>query len=454
MYKYAAIGLSAITLLLAGCSDSDDDNETTTEAMSNIQAVHASSDAPRADIWVNDSLALSNVDYGIGSGYLMLPSGQNSLQVDVQLGGGDSLTVVPKTVLDLSADTKYTVMVVGEADASSQYPVEPLIVTRDKQSSADASSLDVQIVHASAGVPEVDVYVTSPNDDLMSASPLATLSYKASTGVVNIPNGDYRVRLTISGTKDVAFDSGTITLAAMQDLTIAAIPNTNSAANSSPVKLLVLDGVESGIINGVGDAAQVRVGHLVSDAPTVDVGVNGNPAIQDLSFKNITPYVDFAADSYDLAVYADDMPMAVVIDAMGTNLAANEDYSIFAIDKLDTIEPLIVVDERRTVATSAVLNVTHAAPTPAASTVDVYLTPTADISMSDPAIENFAYKASLQGIYVPEGTYYVSVALPDTKTVAIGPVEVMLSAGVVYHAVAIDDPDGAGFDLLLTDISE
>lgn len=221
------------SLGLAACgSDSD------TIEFSNVQAVHASADAPLANVWINDKATLTGVDYGVGSGYMMVREGSNAVQVDVQLPGSEVATVVPRTLLDLDSDLKYTVFVVGDADGNPN-PVEPLIVTRHAESMADESSLDVQVVHAASGVPAVDVYVTDPGADLSTVMPLTNLAYKAATDTLNIQAGDYQVRLAVGD--DVVFDSGTLSLAGNANLTIAAI-KTGDSSSSSPVKLLVLDG--------------------------------------------------------------------------------------------------------------------------------------------------------------------------------------------------------------------
>ncbi|MBO0180829.1 DUF4397 domain-containing protein, partial [Vibrio parahaemolyticus] len=84
-----------------------------------------------------------------------------------------------------------------------------------------------------------DLYVTEPGAALASATPITNLAYKASTDVLNIPAGEYQVRLAVGDS--VAFDSGKVSLAANSNLTIAAI-GTGDSNSTSPVKLLVLDG--------------------------------------------------------------------------------------------------------------------------------------------------------------------------------------------------------------------
>ncbi|HHF2872792.1 DUF4397 domain-containing protein [Vibrio diabolicus] len=449
-FSRAALTMVAALGLVACGSDSD------TIEYSNLQAVHASSDAPLANVWINDKSSLTGVDYGMGSGYMKLREGMNSIQVDVQLPGDETATVIPKTELDLDSDLNYNVFVVGDADGSPN-PVEPLVVTRSADSMADANSLDVQVVHAASGVPAVDLYVTEPGADLASATPLMNLAYKASTDVLNIPAGEYQVRLAVGDS--VAFDSGTISLAANSNLTIAAI-GTGDSNSTSPVKLLVLDGSGSSIIEDMGSQAEVRVGHLVDGAPIVDVNVNGAAfgPLADLAFKEIRGYLDLDAGAYDIDVYVDGTTTNPIIDVDGLMVAGGMDYSVYAVGVVSPaidIEPLVVEDMRRAVATSATLNVTHAAANPVAEMVDIYLTTSAGIDGSDPTIANFAYKDSVQGLYVAEGTYYVTVTVAgDPSTVAVDSAPVNVMNGVVYQVVAIDDGNNGGFNLLVDDVTD
>ncbi|EME0892458.1 DUF4397 domain-containing protein [Vibrio parahaemolyticus] len=452
MKGFSRAALTMVAALgLAACG-----SDSYTIEYSNLQAVHASSDAPLANVWINDKSSLTGVDYGMGSGYMKLREGMNSIQVDVQLPGDETATVIPKTELDLDSDLNYNVFVVGDADGSPN-PVEPLIVTRSADSMADANSLDVQVVHAASGVPAVDLYVTEPGADLASATPLINLAYKASTDVLNIPAGEYQVRLAVGDS--VAFDSGTISLAANSNLTIAAI-GTGDSNSTSPVKLLVLDGSGSSIIEDMGSQAEVRVGHLVDGAPIVDVNVNGAAfgPLADLAFKEIRGYLGLDAGAYDFDVYVDGTTINPIIDVDGLMVAGGMDYSVYAVGVVSPaidIEPLVVEDMRRAVATSATLNVTHAAANPVAEMVDVYLTTSVGIEGSDPTITNFAYKESAKGLYVAAGTYYVTVTVAgNPDAVAIDSLPVDLMNGVVYQVVAIDDGNNGGFNLLVDDITD
>jgi hypothetical protein len=443
MFKNKLIPATLMALALVGCNSSD-------SGSSSIQAAHASKDAPLANVWLNGSPQWTNVDFATASGFSTVTSGLNTVRVDVQLPGGETTTVISDTALSLNELSKYTVVVVGEADSTSSNSVEALVLSRPASGNQSSSSLDVQVAHAAAGVPDVDLYVTSPGADLSTSTAQATLSYKNDSGVLNIPGGDYQIRLALAGTQTVAFDSGTVSLANNSELTIAAVPNADSDG-SSPVKLLVMDGSSSSVIYNATESAEIQVGHLVDDAPRVDVSLNGTEAVSDLDFKDVRDYTAVTSGTYDIDVYVDNTPASVVIDVNGQALDKGMDYGIFAVNELASIEGLIIETDRRPVATSAKLNVIHAAPS--ASTVDVYLTETSDITSASPAISGFDFKEDQQGVYVAAGTYFVTVTPTGTKTAAIGPASVTVENDKVYQAIAIDD-GVATFDLIVNDITD
>ncbi|MEZ9501193.1 DUF4397 domain-containing protein [Vibrio sp. 10N.286.51.B11] len=447
--KYSPILAVAISaLFIVGC---DDDDEPTTQ----LQAVHASPDAPLANVLVNSQARWSGVDYAQASGYASVDQGQTTLQVDVQLPGDAVATVISPSQFDLSGELDYTVMVVGDADGSNN-PVEALVVTRPAAGTATSSSLDVQVVHAATGVGDVNLYVTGPSDPL--GAPLGTLGYKDFTDVLNIPEGQYRVRLeTVSGSA-IAFDSGEITLSGGSELTIAAVPRADS--NSvSPVKLMVMDGSGSSLIYDMAETAEVRVGHLVDGAPAVDVFVNSAKfaPLDGLMFKEIRGFLDLAADSYDIDIYETGTTSPSFIDVDGLAVFAGMDYSIYAVGTVSplNLEPLVVPENRRPVATSAVLNITHAAANPIAASVDIYLTENAGISGSTPALSDVKFRDYANGIYVTAGSYFVTITVAgQPSVVAIDSAPATLADGVVYQVVAIDDSMGTGFNLIVSETTD
>ncbi|RXJ74032.1 hypothetical protein CS022_05130 [Veronia nyctiphanis] len=102
-----------------------------------------------------------------------------------------------------------------------------------------------------------------------------------------------------------------------------------------------------------------------------------------------------------------------------------------------------VLEDRRKVATAAKLTVIHASAT--TGKVDVYLTPTDDISSATPALAGVDFKQFATGVEVAEGTYSVTVTPEGNKAVeAIKVSNLQIDKGKLYGIVALDGNGGIG----------
>ncbi len=424
-------------LAVAGCNDSDPAPEPVTPpppVNATIKVVHAVSDAPDVAVNANGSVAVGNLAFGYASGPVSVTPGNFSTSVDAKLPGNTLATVIPQTILSLAQATDYVIFAIGKAADSS---IEPLVINFP-QTAVSSGNVRLRVVHAAASAPTVDVHLTAPTVNLSAGTVAATLEFSAATGEVVVPAGDYRVRITPAGNlTTVVYDSGTVALAAGTDLTIAALDS--KFAGPSPVSLLALvqGGDTSLELLDTGSVSAVRVVHDVSDAPAVDVLVDGAEAINALAFPDFTGYAELAPDTYNVKVAADADNSVVVINA-DLELDAGAYYTVHAVGSLteDSIEPLVVVDNPRRIATAAQIRVIHGSSL--AGPVDVYLTANSDISAATAALSNVAFKADSGYIQVPAGDYFVTVTPTGNKTAAIGPVAVTLDANRIYTAVARD----------------
>ena len=125
----------------------------------------------------------------------------------------------------------------------------------------------------------------------------------------------------------------------------------------------------------------VRVLHASSDAPAVNVRVNGDVVVPGADYKQaavLTPGAGLADIAVDGLLPGGET--ATVISADGVSLRADTNYDVIAVGKVgdETIEPLILTDDgARDDANSARLRVAHLSPeaqTAAGGPVDVYVT--------------------------------------------------------------------------------
>jgi type IV pilus biogenesis protein CpaD/CtpE len=132
--------------------------------------------------------------------------------------------------------------------------------------------------------------------------------------------------------------------------------------------------------------AKLRVIHAAPDAPAVDV-TTGSGELLASGLDYGRGFFDRLAGNFSLKVDAR-LPgnaTSTVIGPATLTLAADTAYTVLAVGRVATIEPLVVSQPATMVPTGQVrLKVVHAAP--AAPAVDVYLTaPAADLATSTAA---------------------------------------------------------------------
>jgi len=442
------IAIAGALLLLAGCGGSSDGpppavNETQT---TNLQALHASPDAPAVNLIVG-AATIPDVDYKSGTGVIELDAGTYTVQVDGIVPGGNA-TVIGPVDLTFAADTLYSIIAIGDVAN-----IQPLVLEQPA-TAVPAGSTRLRVVHAAPLAPQVDVYLTAPGVDLSTVTPVGSFAFGEDLGPVEVPATDYQARVTAAGDATaVVFDSGTITLADGANLLLTAVENT--ATGASPISLVIQDGTGSAELFDSATPADIRFIHASPDAPAVDVVVNDDfaaPLVSDLTFPDFTPYASVPAASYNVKV-TDAATQTVVPIDVDVTLDAATRYTVLAVGELASLEPLIAADDPRRVATEAKVRIIHASP--AAQNVDIYVTaPGTDINTVSPAanLTNVPFKANTGFLSLAAGDYEVTVVPTGTKTPAIGPAAISVAGGGIYTAIARDAAGGgAPLGLILID---
>jgi hypothetical protein len=425
-------------MLLSGCNSDKADSVSPPPAsnlieVSSLKIIHAVSDAPNVNIEGTGGLLVNGLPFAQSTAKYNVPAGPLSVAVDAILPNNAKARVIGPASLNLLSTQTYAVFAVGRAANSS---IEALVVNQPV-AALSTGNARVQIVHAAASAPMVDIHVTAPDATLSSGTVTGTLSFKQFSAALTVPAADYRVRITLPGQPStIVFDSGRITLASGTDLTVAAI--NNRFAGPSPVSLLAVDA--NGNVSDIKDSkstANVRVVHAVSDAPAVDVLLNNVKAIPGLKFPEFTDYAKLTPGAYNVKVAAAADNSVVVINA-DLNLTAGSFYTVLATGSLggNTITPLVLADNPRRVATAAQIRLIHGSTL--AGNVDIYVTANSDISTATPAFSNVPFKAETGYVSLTPGSYVVTVTPTGSKTAAIGPLRLELAGNKIYTAVARD----------------
>lgn len=213
----------------AGTSTIYDDRTT-----AQVRVIHAAADVPNVDVFVNDGKvdSLSNAPFGGVTGYADLPEG--TYTVDARLTADNSVTGISED-LTVMNNNKYTVNAVGTLDAMDMADLEYYVLADNVRAVATESK--VRITHAHPSVGNVDIYVTADGmiDDVDPA--FSDVPYKASTGFVTLAPGEYNVKVTATGTKTVAIDTGMLDLMGGKIYSATAV----NAPMAMPANLILSD---------------------------------------------------------------------------------------------------------------------------------------------------------------------------------------------------------------------
>lgn len=461
--KYALPMVLAGSVMLSGCWLDDDDDPATTS----VRVLHASSDAPAVNVLVNGSVVVPGADYKQAA-VLTPGAGIADIAVDGLLPGGATATVISADGVSLRSDTSYDVIAVGKLAN-----IEPLILT-DTGERDSADSVRLRVAHLSPVAQEavngpVEVYLTAAGDPLPEEASFS-FSFKESVGPIEVPAGDYQIRVAIPGeTPTVVYDSGSVALEAGSDLLVGAVDNTSPQTSddagtmevetNSPISLVAVTGTGAVVeLYDVNQAAGVRVVHNSAGTDPVQVLVNDSVAIPNLAFPDTAPefpvlddYVNVPAETLNLkvALASSGQPVdEAVIDADVVFGQASA-KTVIAVNAGADIEPLVVSDSVRSIATQASLRVIHGAVE--AGTVDVYLIPTAEggagatmlnAEVNAPTLNDFEFKTNTGYLPVAAGEYVVFITDQDgNELLKTG--SVSLSAGGVYTAIARLAPEDA-----------
>jgi hypothetical protein len=213
------VALAALTLFSSGCGD---------DPKAFLRVVHASPDAPNVDVLVDGKTVLTNVAYGTGSNYLKVKAGSRKIEVRAT---GTTADVINVTVT-LDKNNYYTALA-----TNFLANITPLLLT-DDNTAPPSGQVKARLVHAAPSAPNVDIYVVAPGTDINTVSPTVTdLAFGAATSYLTVAAGSYQVLITPTGTKDIAIDTGSLSLASGQIRTGVAL---DAPGGGTPFKALLL----------------------------------------------------------------------------------------------------------------------------------------------------------------------------------------------------------------------
>jgi hypothetical protein len=157
-----------------------------------IRIVHASPDAPNVDIWVNGSVAVSDLAFEEATDYIALAAGDYDIAVTPT--GGTAADAVIEATLTLEGGMDYTVAAVGQVAE-----IAPLVL-EDNNAAPAAGKAHIRVVHASPDAPAVDIAVQG------GPVLIENLAFPTASEYLPVDAATYNLAVRPTGTETSALD--------------------------------------------------------------------------------------------------------------------------------------------------------------------------------------------------------------------------------------------------------
>jgi len=185
--------------------------------------------------------------------------------------------------------------------------------------------------------------------------------------------------------------------------------------------------------------SKVLVTHASPNAPGVDLLVDNVIAGTNLTFPNSTAYLEVNSGTRNIKVNVTGTSTTVI--QADLPLATDKNYSVFAIDSVSSIEPLVLEDNLTSpVSGKAHVRFIHLSPN--APAVDITTT-TGGIVFGD-----YIFREASAFTPLDAGTYNLQVRLQGTSTVVLDLPGIVLTNGKIYTVFAKGFVGGAGAQAL------
>ncbi|MGC9346745.1 MAG: DUF4397 domain-containing protein [Anaerolineae bacterium] len=379
--------------------------------MAQVRVVHAASDAPAVDVRVNGILlpVLSGIAFKDVTDYASVMSGTFTVTV---APAGSPDPVFTKTLTVMSG-IDYTAVAYGTLAEADPFPFDILVAT-DDNSVPPVGKARARFFHLVPGAPDVDIAIQG-GPDLLTG-----VTYGQASPYVEIDADTYDLELQLEGLP----------------LTIP-VPAVTADPNSIYSFFAVGTAASPDIVQALDKQyVRVRAFHGVSDAPPVDVWVDGGKAFSSVAYKDLTDYAAVMSGTYTLGLAPAGIEMPILTRTLV--LTGGMDFTVAAAGTLTvtdmyTAELVSYMDD-------------NSPPLPGKAHVRfIHLVPDAPLPVNigvtgvvTPIFSNVTYKQATPYVPVDAGHYDLEAYLMGAPMMPIATVsDTLFIDGVVYTGFGV-----------------
>jgi hypothetical protein len=222
------------SVLLGSCGGGD--------SQTRVRLINAIVDSPVIDMFL-DNRVIGSLSFRQTSADYALNEGNIALKLALPNAPTTSTALFTNST-NYEKNKRYTQVVIGKQVAGAITGVN-LLTLIDGNNPATTAAFKVRFAHAAPDLGTLDAYLTQDDKDFVQDTPkLTAIAFKSVAPVngataIELLNGKYRLRLTLSGTKTVVFDSGSFSEVGGSDIQFVIAASDNATGASAATVLYV-----------------------------------------------------------------------------------------------------------------------------------------------------------------------------------------------------------------------
>ena len=404
-----------------------------------LRVLHLSPDAPTIDAFLGEARVVDGLAFTQGSGSLGAEAGQADISV-AAAGAGLESAVASLVDQRIEEGKSYTAFAFGEL-ASVQ-----LSLVEDSVQGLASNQVRVRVIHAAAGVGNVNVYV-EPDVGAPQAI-VSDLRFGNSASPVDIAPEPFTAGIDVDddGKSDLIYE-----IPALEPGTTVNVFATKGIDGNVSLIAQLPGGATASIASDLPtpDLQRLRIVHLSPDAPPVEPLLDGNGRSEfgQIAFPGSSSYASLIANEAELDVTVDGTLNTSVLNAALT-FEPGASYTAVAINRVSSIGALFFQDDKRGLAAGDIrVRAIHGAPD--VGQVDV-LAVAADGSTSM-LLANVDTGTAAEPFDLPAGAYTVGVDLNDDMKPELYFELPELAAGTLANLYVTQEDGGKVFALAQLD---
>jgi hypothetical protein len=331
-----------------------------TPNLTRIRVINLVPNAAAINLQLDSTTVVTGLQFEQVTQYLTVDKGTREFKVSAD-GGATNIIDVSFT---LAIAVDYTFVVYGPVEAVNQQILfdTTTLIPND-------GTFGIRVVNVATGISSVDLYLTPPGTDLSVTAPsVSGVAFGATSPFGVVPTGDYELRVTIGGSKEVIYDANA---GAFANKSFAeAIIFGKGSAKLVNTALLNIDSVGTGqVIDNTLAEFKVLNGSAVG-AP-LNIFVDGAIALANVPFGGVSGYEKVTTGSRTITVESTNTPGATLLTVVA-DLAPATDTSIAVSGPAGALRSLVLSDNNLPSAVNrARVRFVNASPDLAA--IDVYV---------------------------------------------------------------------------------